>query len=176
MLTNAVADDLDRIDHVYVAAAGHARRGRGFGNCGQPGFFRLPSGSTRRTTFLTALNARRASKSPVRVTQSSSDTSIRRTWFNRAYATSVTAKPAAADQDPAARKGAKSCQICWSDLPSITRMSGLSGSFSVYNISLTVPQCGPIAPGSRMYRPSYVASFTFTLALLTATRCSILNG
>ena len=48
-----------------------------------------------------------------------------------------------------ARYGAKSCQICWTTFGSTTRVSPLSGSFSEYSTSLTVPHCGASAPGSK---------------------------
>ena len=43
--------------------------------------------------------------------------------------------------------GVKSCQTCWMTVGSITFSSPFSGSFSEYSTSLTLPHCGPSAPG-----------------------------
>ncbi len=46
------------------------------------------------------------------------------------------------------RMAAKSARICSTIFASTTRVSGLSGSFSEYSWSFTVPHCGPSASGS----------------------------
>ena len=67
------------------------------------------------------------------------------------------------------RNGAMSSQICFNTAGSIVAVSRLSGAFSEYISSVTLPQCGPIASGSSTCSPSWTAS-------VSEIRRSITNG